>query len=86
MDRPLTWVPCLKHGNEKTFGKYFHFCDANGGPKSTKSPGFDGHIGRRFLAKGGIYKDPIVNYKPFPIVNDQEMSRDYVESMNSDYR
>ena len=78
-------VICLKHGNEKTWGRYFHSCDACGGPKNTKSPGFDGHIGSQFH-KDGIYNDPIVNYKSFSNVIVHEMPEDYVKSMNSDYR
>ena len=82
---PVTWVICIKHGNEKTFARYFHYCDAEGGPKNTKSPGFDGLIGGQFI-KNGIYKDPIVKYKSFPNSNLQELPEDYVKSMNSDYR
>ena len=82
---PVTWIVCLKHGNEKTWGRYFHYCDACGGPKNTKSPGFDGFIGSQFH-KDGIYKDPIVNYDSFPNSNVHEMPEDYVKSMNSDYQ
>ena len=76
---------CLKHGNEKTWARYFHFCDAQGGPKDTKSPGFDGLIGSQFN-KDGIYKNPIVNFVSFPNANLQEMPDHYVKTMNSDYR
>ena len=82
---PVTWVICLKHGNEKTWARYFHFCDAQGGPKSTKSPGFDGFIGSQFN-EDGIYKNPIVKYEPILNETIGEMPSDYVNSMNSDYR
>ena len=81
----MTWVICLKHGNEKTWARYFHYCDAQGGPKNTKSPGFDGFIGRQFN-KDGIYKGPIVQYEAFPSSNVHEMPEDYIKSMNSDYQ
>ena len=49
--RPLMWDPCLLHANEKTYIVYFLLCDNEGGPKEdwTKSPEFDGHIGKKVL-------------------------------------
>ena len=80
---PVTWVPCLKHSNEKPWGKYLLFCDWEGVVKS-KSPAFDGHLGKQF--KNGIKKLPIINFEQFPNCNFVELPEDLVKSMNSDYK
>ena len=85
MDRgaPVTWVPCLKHCNEKPWGKYLLFCDWKGNIKS-KSPSFDGHIGIQF--KKGIKLLPIIDFEKFPDCIFKELPDDLVKSMNSDYK
>ena len=79
----MTWVPCLKHANEKPWGKYLQYCDGKGKIDS-KSPSFDGHIGKQF--KNGIKKQPIVTFETFPDCNLEELPEDLVKSMNSDYK
>lgn len=80
---PVTWVPCLKHTNEKPWGKYFKLCDGKGIIVS-KSPSFDGHLGIKF--KNGLKKQPIINFEQFPNCNFVELPEDLVKSMNHDYK
>ena len=81
---PVVWVVCLKHGNEKPWGKYLKYCDGFG-TINTKSPSFDGHLG--ILFKDGIKKgQELVDYESFPDCNFQEMPKDHVKSMNNDYQ